>query len=54
MDWQSAKKHCIERNWQWSLDLIDQFQKEMEELEVKLKMMEDKEKAQRLYNSCNY
>ena len=24
MNWESAKKHCIDRNWQWSLELIKQ------------------------------
>ncbi len=54
MDWDSAKKHCIDRNWQWSLDLIYKAQKEMEALEAKVKKLEDQEKAQRLYNSCNF
>jgi len=54
MDWDGAKKHCIEKNWQWSLDLIIQAQKEMEDLEAKLKKMEDQQKAQRLYNACNF
>ncbi len=54
MDWNSAKQHCIDRNWQWSLELINQAQKEIEELEIKLKKCEDQQKANRLYNSCNY
>ena len=54
MDWESAKKHCTERNWNWSLDLIVQAEKEMQELEEKLKKHEDQQKANRLYNSCNY
>ena len=54
MDWDSAKRHCNERNWQWSLKLINQAQKEMEELEMKLKRCEDQQKANRLYNACNY
>ena len=54
MDWDSAKQHCNERNWQWSLELINQAQKEMEELETKLKKCEDQQKANRLYNACNY
>ncbi len=54
MDWTSAKLHCKERNWKWSLDLINQAQQEMEELEEKLKRYEDQEKANRLYNACNY
>ena len=54
MDWDSAKKYCSERNWQWSLDLIKEAQKEMEGLEKKIKKLEDQEKANRLYNSCNY
>lgn len=54
MDWDSAKRHCEERNWKWSLELISQAEKEMEYLETKLKKFEDQEKANRLYNSCNY
>ena len=54
MDWDSAKQHCTERNWHWSLELINQVQKEMEDLEKKLKKCEDQQKANRLYNSCNY
>ena len=54
IDWESAKRHCKERNWSWSLELIDEAQKEMHDLEAKLKKYEDKEKANRLYNSCNY
>ena len=53
MDWDSAKQHCAERNWQWSLELINQAQKEMQDLETKLKC-EDQQKANRLYNACNY
>ncbi len=30
MDWESARKHCKERDWQWSLELINQAQQEME------------------------
>ncbi len=54
MDWESARKHCIERNWNWTLDVIDQAEKEIKELEEKLKKCEDQQKAQRLYNACNY
>ncbi len=54
MDWESARKHCKEKNWQWSLELINQAQQEMEELEKKIKKLEDQQKAQRLYNACNY
>ena len=54
MDWESARKHCIDRNWKWSLSLIDQAEKEIKELEGKLKKCEDQQKAQRLYNACNY
>ena len=54
MDWDSAKKHCQDRNWDWSLDLINKAQKEMEELEEKVKKLEEQQKAQRLYNACNY
>ena len=51
MDWDSAKQHCNERNWQWSLELINQAQKEMEDLETKLKKCEDQQKACLLYTS---
>ena len=54
MDWDSAKQHCNERNWQWSLELINQAQKEMEALEKKIKKYEEQQKANRLYNTCNY
>ncbi len=54
MDWESARKHCIERNWHWSLELIETAEKEINELEERLKKCEDLQKAQRLYNSCNY
>ena len=54
MDWEEARKHCIAKNWHWSLDLINQAQKEMEELEMKIKKLEDQEKAKRLYNACNF
>ena len=54
MDWESARKHCIERNWQWSLELIKQAEKEMKDLEEKVKKYEDQQKAQRLYSACNF
>tara|TARA_Y100001968_G_C18728392_1_gene423327 strand:+ start:140 stop:304 length:165 start_codon:yes stop_codon:yes gene_type:complete len=54
MDWKSARKHCKDRNWKWSLELIDEAEAEMKALEDKLKKYEDQNKAQRLYNSCNY
>ncbi len=54
MDWNSARQHCKERNWKWSLALIEQAEKEMKELEDKVKRYEDQQKAYRLYNSCNY
>ena len=54
MDWDSAKKHCKDRNWDWSLDFINQAQREMEELTQKLNKLEEQQKAQRLYNACNY
>ena len=40
MDWNAARAHCKENDWKWTLDLIDKYQKEMEELKdenVKLK-----------------
>tara|TARA_B100000700_G_C14794326_1_gene737455 strand:- start:408 stop:572 length:165 start_codon:yes stop_codon:yes gene_type:complete len=54
MDWELARQHCAERNWEWSLGLIDQAEKEIKELEQKLKKCEDQQRAQRLYNACNY
>lgn len=54
MDWESAKQYCKDRNWDWSLELINQAQKEMEELAAENKKLKDQQKAQRLYNSCNY
>ena len=32
MDWDAARKHCIDKDWQLSLDLIDKCQEEMGEL----------------------
>ncbi|KZR82387.1 hypothetical protein PMIT1342_00856 [Prochlorococcus marinus str. MIT 1342] len=40
MDWDAARKHCTERDWKWTLNLIGEYQKEMQELKdenVKLK-----------------
>ena len=40
MDWDSASAYCKEKNWKWTLALIDKYQKEMEELKdenIKLK-----------------
>ncbi len=40
MNWNSAREHCKEKNWKWTMDLINKCQKEMEALEaenVKLK-----------------
>tara|TARA_Y100001968_G_scaffold327318_1_gene372091 strand:+ start:13732 stop:13896 length:165 start_codon:yes stop_codon:yes gene_type:complete len=54
MDWEEAKNHCTERNWQWSLNFIEEAQKEIEALEAKVKMLEDQQNAQRLYNACNF
>ena len=45
MNWESAKKHCIDRNWQWSLELIEQAQKEINQFEAKIKKLEDEIKA---------
>ena len=41
MDWKSAKEYCSERNWQWSLEVLNQAQKEMEELEDKVTKLEE-------------
>ncbi len=41
MDWESSKKHCAERNWQWSLDLINQAQKEINDLEDEIQKLKD-------------
>ena len=32
MHWDAARAHCKEKNWKWTLDLIDNYVKEMEEL----------------------
>ncbi len=40
IDWNAARAHCIEKNWKWTLELIEKYKKEMEELKdenVKLK-----------------
>ena len=40
MDQDAARVHCRDKNWKWTLDLIDKYQKEMDELKdenVKLK-----------------
>ncbi len=42
MDWESAKKYCIDRNWQWTLDLINQAQKEIRELELENSKLKEK------------
>ena len=54
MDWESAKNHCKERNWKWTLNFIDKCQKEMEDLESENKKLKDQQKADRLFNACNY
>ena len=54
MDWESAKQHCKDRNWEWSFNFIHQAEQEMKALEEKLKKCEGQQKAQRLYNSCNF
>ena len=54
MDWDSAKQHCSERNWNWSLDFINKAEKETKDLEERLKKLEDQQKANRLYNACNF
>ena len=45
MDWDRARKHCEERNWQWSLQLIAQMEKEMNQLQDKLAAYEEKLRA---------
>ena len=40
MDWNAARQSCTEKDWKWTMDLIDKYQNEMEELKaenVKLK-----------------
>ena len=54
MDWEAARKYCKERQWNWSLDFINQAQKEIKELEDKIEKLEEQQKAHRLYNACNY
>ena len=45
MNWLSAKEYCEKRNWQWTLDLINQAQKEMQGLEEKIKQLELEKKV---------
>ena len=54
MDWEKERKHCEDQNWLWTLDLIARCQVEMESLEAEVKKLKDQQKAQRLYNACNY
>ena len=54
MDWTSAKKHCIENNWQWSLEFIEKCEIEFREIENENRKLKDQQKADRLYNSCSY
>lgn len=40
MDWNTARKHCTDRDWKWAIDLINKCQTEMQELKdenIKLK-----------------
>ena len=40
MDWEAARKHCTEKDWKWTMDLIDKCEKEFEALKdenIKLK-----------------
>ena len=40
MDWDAARQYCQEKKWEWTLALINKYQKEMEDLKdenVKLK-----------------
>ncbi len=54
MDWEAAKKHCDEKGWEWTLKLIDSYEKEMDALKAENKKLKDQQKAQRLYNACNF
>ena len=54
MDWEREKKYCEERDWEWSLNLIERCEKEMNTLIVENKKLKEQQKANRLYNSCNY
>ncbi len=54
MDLEHAKAHCKDRNWQWTLDLINKVQQEMKTLESENKKLKEQLNAQRLYNSCNF
>ena len=47
MEWESAKKHCEEKNWQWSLNFIIQAKREMEELEAEIQKL----KAEKIFGS---
>ena len=39
MDWTKEKNYCRERNWDWSLQLIERCQKEVESLESQNKKL---------------
>ena len=54
MIWDSIKRHFNERNWHWSLSLVNQAQEEVEQLETKLKECEDNQKSNRFNKACNY
>ena len=53
MDWDAARVHCKEKNWKWTLDLIDKYQKEMEELKDEI-MEITKASRSRLYSNRTF
>ncbi len=34
INWEQEREHCIQRNWEWTLGLINRCQKEIEVLET--------------------
>ncbi len=42
MDWEAARKYCNERNWEWSLELINQAEDEINILTEKIQKLEEK------------
>ena len=57
MDWDSAKRHCTEKNWSWSLEIIKQAQIEMEfhqfQQEILTKMKHEKQVESEMSKTWN-
>ena len=48
MDWEAAKRHCIEKNWKWSFALVEQAQKEFKVLEEEIKRLKNERKENKI------